>query len=166
MCRTEIDSSKVSNILDLKNVDKDIENMIKSNVDINEIEKRMKELSNNKDKSKMIRIEYGNTAQPIENNKAFKKSYKWCMYVKIAQSPVKDIIKSVEFNINTHMPEIKPICVKNPPYILEKNGTYEFTALIKVNFNSNVEVGFYSTYHRISFNSPKTSRNFIVYLKK
>jgi len=117
-----------------------------------------------KEKNKIIIIEYGNTSIPLLPNKP-KSKCKWTLYVKVVSSPVKNPIKSVEFDINPHLQGSPAIKVCKAPYEFERNGSYEFPLNVKVNFVESLGIEAYITNHTLKLNEPKTFRNFIIKMK-
>lgn len=166
MCRKMIDIKEKS-ITDQSIVDKKLEEYIRQKVDASILQARMQAIEQQrKIKENAIRVEYGNYAELIQNNKNFKNKYKWTLFVKVLSSPIKNPISYIEYNINAHVPGSKPIQVSNCPWELERQCTYEFSCEIKIFWRNSLKLQPYTTTHYISFGSEKTSRKFIQQLSK
>ncbi len=169
ICRKEIEENKINEIIKSKKINKDIENLTIKLIGLENYEKKINEiLVEKKELNKnQIQIEYGNLTEPLNSQKSFtpKTKCKWTLYVKVIKTPSNLPIEKVEFFINPHLPKCPPIVVKNPPFILERNGSYEFGMSIKIHFKSKLKIDPYSAFYEVNLRQPKSYKNFFVNIK-
>lgn len=166
LCRSSIKTEKLASFLKIFNYDKEIENKVIRSIGKEEYEKRFSDIlaERKAEYSNVIQVEYGNLAEPLNATRTFapKIKCKWILYVKVIKTPVSLPIEKVEFYINPHLPKCPPIVVSKPPYILERNGSYEFELEIKIHFKKKLKIDIYSLNYEINLKQPKNYRNFFV----
>jgi hypothetical protein len=165
ICRKSIDGG-VSSIILEKNINKELQDKIAENVDVDMIKKREEGIIKDKAKSKTIIIEYGNTSILQEGSvKLKKRKYTWTLFVKVVSNPLKyNPIKLVEFDINPHLDKSIPIKVATQPFEFERHGTYDFPVNIKIIFLDKLKIQPYTTSHELKLGPTKSSRQSIIKL--
>jgi len=169
ICRAGISIEKISNVLNLKNINKDLETQVIELIGKIEYENRISQITAERkmEDKNLIQIEYGNLAEPSNAQRVFtpKVKCKWTLFVKAVKSPISLPIEKVEFFINPHLPKCPPITVSQPPFILERNGSYEFGMNMKIHFKKKLKLDPYSVDYEVNLRQPKSIRNFFVQSK-
>lgn len=168
LCRKSYNSDKIEDLISDKNLNRQIENKIIDVIGVEKYNEKLLQLKaqTSKINNNQIQIEYGNLAEPMTRDNRFnlngKTKCKWTVYVKTVKSPVKNPISEVLFYINPHLSSCPPIKTTNPPFILERNGSYEFSMDIKIIFLKKLNLEPYVTSYALNLKEYKSKKNIFI----
>ena len=152
-------------LVSVKNINKQLEELVFSLASKEEIEERLLELKQTiKEDTKKIKIMYGCQYTLIGKFGA-KTKYSYKFFVKPVEKKHLIHIKQVDFDINPHIKPARPIKVMVSPYEFERSVSYEYDIEITIYFSNKIKESVYKTSVSMNFNEEITKRMFMVNLK-